>query len=101
MIFFALYKLHSRVLLVQVQHCRNRLDVWAYPVHVGNIEGLCGHYSLHTFNDMTARDGMVYPLTPFPLAFSLSWRVGALKAPVKILLKLFIYYSNPNSNFLI
>ncbi|XP_050720174.1 mucin-5B-like isoform X2 [Eriocheir sinensis] len=61
---------------IMLLHCRYRLDVWAYPTHASQLHGLCGHFNFNPLDDMTARDGTVYPVTTFPLAFPESWRTA-------------------------
>ncbi|KAG0718493.1 Mucin-19 [Chionoecetes opilio] len=64
----------SRIVL---QHCAHRLDVFAHPAHVDNLDGLCGHYNDHVADDFTSRGGTVFPLNTFPLGFPTSWRTNS------------------------
>lgn len=61
----------SNILLL---HCPHRLDVWAHPVHVNKLNGLCGHYNQHLNDDFTDRAGNIHsPLSYWPMAFPYSW----------------------------
>ncbi|XP_045107299.1 SCO-spondin-like [Portunus trituberculatus] len=60
-----------------IKYCLHRMDVWAFPTLSStpdSLHGLCGHFNFYPSDDMTARDGVVYPVNTFPLAFPESWR---------------------------
>ncbi|XP_042235032.1 von Willebrand factor-like [Homarus americanus] len=64
-----------------VQHCRHRLDVWAYPSLVNQLDGLCGHYNFYQDDDFTSRTMEVHPLQYWPSAFPESWRTNEQMDP--------------------
>ncbi|XP_071535857.1 uncharacterized protein [Panulirus ornatus] len=57
-----------------LQHCRHRLDVWAYPSHTDRLHGLCGHFNSYVDDEFTDRRGAFHSLHPRPRAFPESWR---------------------------
>ncbi|XP_069188454.1 mucin-5B-like [Procambarus clarkii] len=59
---------------IVLQHCRHRLDVWAYPSHINHLDGLCGHFNFYKNDDFTDRDQRIHALNFWPLAFPESWR---------------------------
>lgn len=60
-----------------LQHCHDRIDVWAHPSLAGSLHGLCGHYNFYVKDDFTDRTGQVHPLAKWPQeAFPMSWRVS-------------------------
>ncbi|KAK8392656.1 hypothetical protein O3P69_014824 [Scylla paramamosain] len=62
---------------LMIKYCLHRMDVWAFPTLSStpdSLHGLCGHFNFYPSDDMTARDGIVYPVSTYPLAFPESWR---------------------------
>ncbi|XP_071514405.1 uncharacterized protein [Panulirus ornatus] len=68
----------SRLVL---QHCRNRLDIWAHPSHADNLDGLCGHYNFYIRDDFTDRQGNVHDLEYRPSEFPMSWKTNDQSDP--------------------
>ncbi|XP_068207542.1 mucin-2-like [Palaemon carinicauda] len=58
---------------IAIHHCPHRIDIWAYPNHAENTEGLCGHFDFNVKNDFTARNKTIFPLHYRPFAYPHSW----------------------------
>ncbi|KAK4303757.1 hypothetical protein Pmani_024255 [Petrolisthes manimaculis] len=59
---------------IMVTHCSNVVDIWTFPTHADNLDGLCGHFNYYVDDDLTSRDGQVTTLTHWPFAFPESWK---------------------------